>query len=69
MHVSALIVAVVTGCRAPGLKTTNQITAHNTFEETEKMKNIVVCYTACSTIQDTISQQMLFQVVAASLSL
>jgi hypothetical protein len=24
MHVSALIVAVVTGCRAPGLKTTNQ---------------------------------------------
>jgi hypothetical protein len=24
MHVSALIIAVVTGCRAPGLKTTNQ---------------------------------------------
>jgi hypothetical protein len=24
MHVSALIVAVVTGCRTPGLKTTNQ---------------------------------------------
>jgi hypothetical protein len=24
MHVSALIAAVVTGCRAPGFKTTNQ---------------------------------------------
>jgi len=24
MHVSALIVAVVSGCKAPGLKTTNQ---------------------------------------------
>lgn len=44
----------------------NQITAHNTFEETEKMKNIVVCYSTCSTIQVTISQLILFQVVAAS---
>ena len=44
----------------------NQIAAHNTFEETEKIKNNFVCYSTCSTMQDSISQQILFQVVAAS---
>jgi hypothetical protein len=35
MHVSALIVVVVTGCRATGLKTTNQI------KNVETMKSII----------------------------
>jgi hypothetical protein len=33
MHVGALIVAVVTGCRAPGLKTTKQAAGWGMFFE------------------------------------